>query len=290
MKNYIGLFISIIIIGGILFYYISKFLIFFIIFLIAFFAYIFSQSDNSSTNKPQNSGKNPNNTNYQQNTTDCRNKNKPHNKSFKINCLWHSQNEQDWEKALDDYYNLVKPQNMMLEKELDNLDFHTVKNMNAKQFYNFLHDKYFVWKYTAPNRLATTRKNLEKYINENNLSELEEIHKLIFEYDLEDIQNCLKNVRGIKGLGIAGASGLLSLLFPKYFGTVDQFVVYRLLELENLDKHSFLLKMKPESLTLKDGVILIEIMKNKANELNTLFQTDKWTPRKIDKILWSIDR
>jgi len=25
----------------------------------------------------------------------------------------------------------------------------------------------------------------------------------------------------------------------------------------------------------------------KAEELNQLFQTDKWTPRKIDKVLWT---
>lgn len=274
---------------------ISKFLIFSIIFFIIFFIvvrYIFKQK-NSDTMKFQNDDKNLNyksccNNNSKMNNS-CGKKNKT-NYNSDINYLWHSQNLQEWENALDNYYNLVKPQNMVLEKELDNLDFNTVKNMNAEQFYNFLHDKYFVWKYTAPNRLATTRKNLEKYIYEHKLSELEEIHKLIFEYNLEDIQQCLKNVQRIKGLGIAGASGLLSLMFPKYFGTVDQFVVYRLLELENFDKHSVLLKMKPESLTLKDGVILIEIMKNKANELNLLFQTNKWTPRKIDMILWSIDR
>lgn len=207
-----------------------------------------------------------------------------------INYLWNSTNQKEWEMALSFYYSLVKPSNMNIEKELDNLDSNFVKNMTIEQFYNFLHDKYFVWKYTQPNRLKTTRTCFEKYLRDNNMFELKEIHKLMFEYNPENIEKCLRNVQKIKGLGIAGASGLLSLLFPGYFGTVDQFVVQRLLEIENFDKHSIISKMKPESLSLSDGVILIEIMKEKAQELNTIFKTKKWTPRKIDKILWSIDR
>ncbi len=207
-----------------------------------------------------------------------------------INYLWNSTNEKDWEIALNNYYSLVKPSNMNIEKELDNLDPDSVKNMTTEQFYNFLHNKYFVWKYTQPNRLKTTRNCLEKYLRDDNLLELKEIHKLMFEYNPENIEKSLKNVQKIRGLGIAGASGLLSLLFPKYFGTVDQFVVQRLLEIKNFYKYSIISRMSPESLSLNDGVILIEIMRKKAQELNKIFTTNKWTPRKIDKILWSIDR
>ncbi len=207
-----------------------------------------------------------------------------------INCLWNNTQEKDWNAALENYFNLVKPSNMNLEIELDRLDSNFVKNMTIEQFYNFLHDKYFVWKYTQPNRLKTTRTCFEKYLRDNTLQELKEIHKLMFEYNPENIEKSLRNVQKIKGLGIAGASGLLSLLFPKYFGTVDQFVVQRLLQIENFDKQFIISKMKPENLTLKDGVILIQIMREKAQELNKIFKTNKWTPRKIDKILWSIDR
>ena len=209
---------------------------------------------------------------------------------YDINYLWHSQNQQDWTRALNNYFNLVKPKNMKFEKELDNLDAETIKNMSVNEFYDFLHDKYFVWKYTAPNRLVTTRKCLEKYIKEDKLSELQEIQNLIFKYNPVKISNLLITVHRIKGLGVSGASGLLSLLFPKYFGTVDQFVVQRLLEVKKLKEHSLLEKMNQDNLTEKDGIILIEIMRNKANELNQLFKTNEWTPRKIDKILWSIDR
>ena len=48
--------------------------------------------------------------------------------------------------------------------------------------------------------------------------------------------------------------------------------------------------MNPEGLKIKDGIILVNIMKEKAAELNAKFNTDFWTPRKIDMILWAYGR
>ena len=207
-----------------------------------------------------------------------------------IDFLWNSVNEDDWNNQLLKYTNLIKPQNLELEKELDCLNADLIKAMPVNEFYNFLYDKYFVWKYTSPKRLLTTRRCLEQYKQDDNILELESIQNLIFRYNLNNISNCLNNARRIKGLGIAGASGLLSLLFPKYFGTVDHFVVKRLLEISNLKEHDVLTKINPECISLNYGVLLIQIMRDKAAELNKKFESDKWTPRKIDKILWCIDR
>jgi hypothetical protein len=65
-------------------------------------------------------------------------------------------------------------------------------------------------------------------------------------------------------LGVAGASGLLSILFPKYFGTVDQFVVKTLLEIDDLPERNILKSMHAESLSIKDGVILERVLREKA--------------------------
>ena len=207
-----------------------------------------------------------------------------------IDYLWNNGNEDDWNNQLLKYTNLVKPQNLELEKELDCLDADLVKAMPVSEFYDFLYNKYFVWKYTSPKRLLTTRRSLEQYKQDDNILELESIQSLIFKYDLNNISNCLKNAQRIKGLGIAGASGLLSLLFPKYFGTVDQFVVKRLLEISNLKEHEVLIRINPENISLTYGVLLIQIMRDKAAELNKCFKSDNWTPRKIDKVLWCVDR
>lgn len=199
--------------------------------------------------------------------------------------LWYNGTEPEWEKVLAHYHTLYK--DAALETFMEKLKPETVEQMSVSEFYQFLHDKYFVWKYTAKNRLATTRSHLRKYLDGDQLGE---IHGQIFATSKNNSSDMLTAVSRIKGLGIAGASGLLSILFPEYYGTVDQFVVLALLTIDDLPEHDYLGKMNPELLSLKDGVLLEEIMRQKALELNQKFQTDRWTPRKIDMVLWAYDR
>jgi hypothetical protein len=60
----------------------------------------------------------------------------------------------------------------------------------------------------------------------------------------------LKTAGEIKGLGIPGASGLLSVMYPAEFGTVDQFVVKALRETDVVETAAHLSKMNPMSLTI----------------------------------------
>jgi hypothetical protein len=59
----------------------------------------------------------------------------------------------------------------------------------------------------------------------------------LFSFDRNNIQTRLSIVTDIHGLGIAGASGLLAVLFPSHFGTVDQFLVKALLKILYLPVH-----------------------------------------------------
>lgn len=208
-----------------------------------------------------------------------------------ISELWTCEDENKWQEALMRYWNFVRPKNIKLEIELScylNPDF--IKNMDADQFYNFLLNKYFKWKYTAPNRYKSTTIKLNKYQNDNLMNELIEIKNNILNFDKNNIKNGLEIITKIEGLGAAGGSGLLALLFPKYFGTVDQFVVKALREISSLPERDILLDMTSDSLRISNAVVLIEIMRRKANELNRLFGTDFWTPRKIDMVLWTYGR
>ncbi len=207
-----------------------------------------------------------------------------------IDFLWMYGDEDSWDDALEHYYELIPDKNMPLENELAAIRPEQVESMTAEEFYYFLHDKYFVWKYTQKNRLATTRMHLEKYITEDRLHELKAIKEDLFSAALDDAEECLSIVSKIRGLGPAGASGLLAILFPHYFGTVDQFVVKALLKVEKLRERNIVERMKPESLTISDASVLVGILRKQARYLNTHFQTDDWTPRKIDMVLWAIER
>jgi len=202
-----------------------------------------------------------------------------------INEVWSTNNHLYWENLLTIYWTRIKENRMEIEKELNNLKIDALINMSKEDWYDFLYNKYFYWKYTSPNRLVTTRFQLHKYLETDTLDELNDIRKKIITLNHDDIKKALAVVQQIKGLGIAGASGLLALLYPTEYATVDQFVVGALREIES-QKH-FVEKMNPESLTLKNGVLLINIMKEKAKILNETNDTTFWTPRKVDMALWA---
>lgn len=207
-----------------------------------------------------------------------------------ISYLWNYGSEDAWNEALSHYYEMLNAEAQELDSYMDAVEADDITQLPANAFYDFLHDKYFVWKYTAKNRLATTRKSLKRYVEENKLSELADIQNRLFSADRSNIGTCLSIAAEIRGLGPAGASGLLSILFPEDFGTIDQYVVKALREVEGLPHHAELFKMNPDSLTIKNGVLLIEIMREQATTLNEKFNTDFWTPRKIDMVFWSIGR
>lgn len=204
-----------------------------------------------------------------------------------INDLWHSRDERKWTEALERYAQFVKPADVELVRDLEPLDLDSLKALDEREWYNFLFYKYFRWKYTAANRLASTRKLLSRYDKENSLGELFAIKVRLFSFPKDDIKQGLKIASSIHGLGIAGASGLLTLMYPEYFGTVDQFVVKALRRVEGLHDRGALDDMNPKGLELADGVILIRIMRDKAAENNQTFGTNAWTPKKIDEILWT---
>ena len=202
-----------------------------------------------------------------------------------FNAIWHSDDEHQWNELLKRYWSLVLVNNVQVEYSLNRLSRERLDRMNAVSWYKFLHNEYFLWKYTAKNRLATTQSHLRKYRDGDALDELDQIRQRIMRIDIEDIESALKTVCQIKGLGVAGASGLLSLIYPAHFATVDQFVVKALLEVDQ-HKHS-VRHMKPEGLSVADGVVLTEIMREKARSMNVQFGSEFWTPRTVEMALWA---
>lgn len=204
--------------------------------------------------------------------------------------LWNSQSQDDWLSAEKEYW--VKITNNHLEQDIEHLDPARIKAMDVEQFYDWLWDKYFVWKFTQPNRLKTSRDCkktcLATYKRNNEMDELQLIHNKLFCFDLDDIAAGLKIASSIHGLATAGASGLLAILFPSYFGTVDQWVVKGLQTLPEYATDKVLYNMNPDNLRPTQGVYLIQQMRDKAKALNEQFGTTDWTPRRVDKILWTL--
>jgi hypothetical protein len=204
--------------------------------------------------------------------------------------LWVCNDSETWKKEFERYWSFVRNENMAVEITLDKLQLDRIRAMNEETWYSFLHDEYFPWKYTASNRLATTRKQLKKYKSENALAQLDKIRHQLLALNPDDIRAGLTVACKIRGLGTAGASGLLSLMFPRSFATVDQFVVKALLDVRDLPERENLERMKPENLTINNAVILTEILRQKSAEMNHALKSDFWTPRRLDMVLWTYGR
>ena len=206
-----------------------------------------------------------------------------------LDTLWHEGTPEAWREAKGVYWQLVKPHLLATEIALNDLDPAYVRELSATGWYNFLLTQYFPWKYTAPNRLATTTAQLRTY-SSSEIELLFEIKEELFAFDRDGVRRGLILAKSVRGLGVAGASGLLALLFPADFGTVDQFAVKALRSVSGLSGQDRLARMKPEGLTVSDGVLLVELMREKAAELNQRFATTYWTPRKLDMVLWTYGR
>jgi hypothetical protein len=204
--------------------------------------------------------------------------------------LWRSRNVRLWEEALARYWDFVQPRNVELERRLEALDVARIRQLDERGWYDFLLNEYFRWKYTAPNRYGSTTKQLRRYVDAAALGVLASIKDRLFAFDLADIAAGLAIASEIRGLGPAGASGLLALLFPAAFGTADQFVVKALRSIPELPEAPRVAKMNPEQLTLGDATVLIAVMRRKAAQNNKAFRMSTWTPRMVDKVLWTYGR
>jgi hypothetical protein len=205
-----------------------------------------------------------------------------------INDIWLCTSAEVWERALKSYWDFVPERNRCLEESIDPLDLQRLRRSDSERWYKFLMCKYFPWKYTDRRRLAATRLQLQRH--EDDLGELDQIRKRLLKVDVGNASQALEVASAIRGLGIAGASGLLALMYPQKFGTVDQFVVLALREVDNLPDALALKRMYRNALTLRDGVTIVEILRQKADENNRVLKSEIWTPRKIDKVLWALGR
>jgi len=59
--------------------------------------------------------------------------------------MWNTNDLDLWHKALNRYWTFVKPSNLALEKEIDQLDAEAVRAMNPRAWFEFLLEKYFRW-------------------------------------------------------------------------------------------------------------------------------------------------
>ena len=207
-----------------------------------------------------------------------------------INNLWELRDENKWLDALDLYW--VDPtvcRNRDTEQFMHKVELEYIQRLDMQEWYDFL-NKYFHWKFTG-DQLHERLMDLDK----NSFEHLFSVKRgllAIDELDLADSRKCLNLVKSprIRGLDYPGASGLLALVFKEWFGTVDSFVLDSLCKIESLPEKQRIREIRAwvkikKDCRESDAVLVIDIMRRKALELNAWFGTNRWTPHKIAMIL-----
>lgn len=217
--------------------------------------------------------------------------------SRNLNELWDYGTADQWNEAVDNYvYVDSAHRNIKLERDMNNSItlLSRFEKMNAELLYDFILDEFIVWKYTAPNRKATTVKYYKKKHAKSKQSLIPIRDNIINIYKCcpDDTRNLLKEAMKIGGIGVAGGSGLLSLLFPSKYGTVDYFIVERLKEIKSYPEiiQKNIKKINSKNISIRATEFLENLYREKADSLNKKFETSEWTPRKIDMVLWSYGR
>jgi hypothetical protein len=118
-----------------------------------------------------------------------------------ISELWHSADQTAWDAALARYWDFVQPRNLELERSLDSIELERIRRFDAHSWYKFLLDEYFRWKYTAPNRYASTTRELKRYRGDVELEQLDGIRQRILNLNLTDVRGAWKTACEIRSLG-----------------------------------------------------------------------------------------
>lgn len=210
------------------------------------------------------------------------------NQTRVINKIWHSNDKDLWNQGILEYYYMIE--NVKNEQYIENISREPskVKNMNGDEVFEFLHDHYFEWKYTACNRLANCIKWLDEadkkdYFRGDLKNVINSIFELV-EFDPSNYKKIISKAKKIPGIGISGASGLVSILFPDKYATVDQYLVKALNCIEQPEfDYMIIEKMvdKPDDLTISNACDLQLILQKKAKEIGLV-------PRQIDMVLWAV--
>ncbi len=179
-----------------------------------------------------------------------------------------------------------------IEIKFDNYNEITFQNMDNREWLTFIRDEYQTWKHTN----GMVRAKLKRIVSEVDGQIICEIHSTLLSSDKVDIQNNLQLFCDLPGFGPPSASGVLSLMFPTHFGTVDRRVIGTFKQCQNSDIRDRLAKLIDRYernsgnmwFSVPEAALVIQVYRDAAEELSRRSGVT-WTPRMVDKALWSAD-
>lgn len=223
----------------------------------------------------------------------------------RLNELWHRGTEDDWEEAVREYWTVpgVSSQRA-LEEQMDNIhESRTTVLRDVDRFYKFLKEELYPWKMDRL-YVASQQENLERYhvSTPHGIDRLRQYLLItVPKWGSVDINEVYKRMSVVGGMGIPVASGCLALLFPEHFGTLDRFCLRASLTVEGNTITDYLrvtedVTRNPDhffdkyedALRLHVAKLITMLYREKARDLNAKYSTDVWTPRRVEKVVWTL--
>jgi hypothetical protein len=201
--------------------------------------------------------------------------------------LWNTRDAKIWDRHQGELYDTGgKPGRRDLERQLETPGLRArIARMNAADFYDFLRDEYFPSKITVKSQFIGALKGLAKHVSEGSMERVERARlrlvNRVYDSKAEAIGMLMGEHGGIHGVTVAGASGLLALVYPEEFAPVDAVVTKALQQIVAPEAA----RPNPKDVSIAEAEMLIEVMRTKALELNRAFGVSEWTPRRVARVL-----
>lgn len=213
--------------------------------------------------------------------------------------VWSSTDQNPWHGGFERYWThpTVK-KNLAIEREIDQaMSLRDNILSSGSDLVQFLEDWYYPWKFdpigaTNKNRQALQIDYAQHPIKYDNAC------RRVLQLNLADSARCLSAVGSgsIPGMRVSAASAFLAVLFPEWFGTVDQHTLRNLLKI--VDPRADWLRAQVHNpatffsgdhqLAQHRASLMVALYREQAQRLNSGLTTPYWTPRKVEMVVFAL--
>jgi hypothetical protein len=206
--------------------------------------------------------------------------------------LWHSNSPEPWDALIGAYWRQpTVRRTLQIHKELEHLDREEVLGRAPEDWYQWLRDSFMPWKFEA-HRVPVRQRDIDgQWATASGREDIERVRRtMVVAMERGGFEEAVSLAKSIKGIGVSAGSAMVTLLFPGRCATGDDRVVGFLRAVPDLPEHQEILGISdPKQLRICEATVISRIAGSKAADLNGKFGVQCWTPRLVERSLWTYD-
>lgn len=206
--------------------------------------------------------------------------------------LWHSESPEPWDALIAAYWQQpTVRKTLQIHKDLEHLDRVEVLGTTPEEWYRWVRDTFIPWKFEARWVPVRQRDIDGQWATALGRKDIDRVRKaMVVAAERGGFEDAVSLAREIKGIGVSAGSAMATLLFPDRFATGDDRVVGFLRAIPDLPEREALVSIAdPKNLKPCDAAMICRIAVRQAAQLNERFGLTCWTPRLVERCLWTYD-